>query len=225
MKDNSLNQLGGTCSILAGVSYVAVGVAYMLMPVEQRPGGNTGPFLTSFAQNPTMLLLEYWAFAIGALVALGAVPAISDRVRSVSEGWVRWATNLAFVGFAVTAINFFRLLAILPNRAVAYYKGDSLEKLAIAMNQSALSLDPQGWLGFGAVGFWVLVVSVLTLRAGTLPKLLAYVGIGVAIAYMLVVAGYLFNADLLIAIAAGAGGIILGPIWYIWMGLRLRQGN
>lgn len=27
----------------------------------------------------------------------------------------------------------------------------------------------------------------------------------------------------LIAIAAGLGGIILGPIWYIWLGLILRR--
>jgi len=35
----------------------------------------------------------------------------------------------------------------------------------------------QGWLGLGAIGFWVLVVSVLALRANTLPRRLGYVGI------------------------------------------------
>ncbi|MBI5292496.1 MAG: DUF4386 domain-containing protein [Chloroflexi bacterium] len=225
MKNNTLSKLGGTLSILVGVSYVLVGIAYVLMPTDQRPGSDVAQFLPSFAQNPMWLLLEYWAFALGALLALGAVLAISETVRPANEGWVRWASSLATVGFAVTAINFFRLLALQPARAAAYVAGDASIKAAIAATQESLSLDPQGWLGFGAVGLWVLVVSLLALRAGAWPKNLAYVGIAVAIAYWLVVAGYVFNIETLILIAASLGGIILGPIWYIWTGLRLRQAG
>ncbi|MDE3091177.1 MAG: DUF4386 family protein [Chloroflexota bacterium] len=226
MKDNTLGKLGGTCSILVGISYIVVGITYVLLPLEQRAG--TGPaskFFVSFAQNPTALIVEYWAFALGAILALAAVLAISDSVRSANEGWVRWTSNLAFLGFGVTAINFFRLLALTPGRAAAYAAGDAAMKTALVATQADMALDPQGWLGFGAVGLWVLVVSVLALRGTALPKLLAYDGIAVGVAYWLVVAGYVLGIETLIAIAAGLGGVILGPIWYIWIGLRLRQAS
>jgi|SRR3990170_1974643 len=225
MTKDTLSKLGGTLSILVGVSYVVVGISYVLTPTTQRPGSDVAEFFPSFAQNPMWVMLEYWAFALGALVALGAVLAISETVRTANEGWVRWASNLATVGFAVTAINFFRLLAIQPARAEAYLAGDAATKAAIAANEGLLNLDPQGWLGFGAVGLWVLVVSLLALRGGTWPQSLTYVGIAVAIAYWLVVAGYVLGIETLILIAASLGGIILGPIWYIWVGLRLRQAG
>ena len=225
MKDNTLSKLGGTLSILVGISYVIIGVAYVLAPADQKPGANATQLFPSLAQNPTWVLIEYWAFALGALLALGAVLAISETVRGANEGWLRWASNLAIVGFAVTAVNYFRLLAVQPLRAMAYVAGDASTKAALVADQSSLSLDPQGWLGFGAVGLWVLVVSLLALRGNVWPKPLVYLGIAVAIAYWLVVTGFVLGIETLILIAASLGGIILGPIWYIWAGVRLRQAS
>jgi hypothetical protein len=69
------------------------------------------------------------------------------------------------------------------------------------------------------------VVSLLELRSGTWPKLLAYVGVATAIAYFLIVVGLALNLATLLEIAAGVGGVILAPIWFIWMGLKLRRAS
>ena len=224
MKDSTLSKLGGICSSLLGGSYLLIGVSYLVLPAEQKAGGALEKFLPSFAQNPAPLTLQYWMFAYGALLALAVVPAVSQNVRSVNEGWVRWTSNLATLGFAVVAINNFRNLAFQLDRATAYVSGDAAAKAAIEVS-GPFSLDPQGWLGFGAVGLWVLVVSLLALRAGTWPKLLAYGGIAVAVASWLVVAGFVLNLEILITIAAGVGGVILAPIWYIWLGQRLQRAG
>lgn len=221
MKDNSLGKLGGIGSILVGISYVVVGITYVLLPPAQKATAGTERFFYSVALDATMITIQYWAFALGAIFALAAVPAISERVRSASEGWVRWTNNLALLGFAVTAVNYLRLVTVTPDRAAVFYAGDEATKKAISWSQ--FSLDPNGWLGFGCIGLWVLVMSVLALRTDTLPKFLSYLGIIVAIAYWLVVVGFVFNLETLVAVAAGLGGVILGPIWYIWIGLRLRQ--
>lgn len=210
--------------MLLGVSYLVIGINYLLLPADQKAGSALDSFLPSLAQNPTPLTIQYWAFALGAVVALAAVLAISEAVRPANEGWVRWTSHLAVLGFAVVAINNFRNLAFQLDRATAYVGGDAALKAAIEVS-GPFSLDPQGWLGFGAVGLWVLVVSWLALRAGRWPKPLAYVGIAVSVAYGLVVAGFVLNLELLIAIAAGLGGIILGPIWYIWLGWTLRRAS
>ncbi len=224
MKEHQpLSRLGGFCSILVGISYLVIGVNYLLLPANLKAGIAPDLFLPAFAQNPFPLTLQYSLFAVGALLAMAAVMAISEVevVRHANEGWVRWTSNLAFLGFAVIAIGNFRALALQAERAATYVAGDAATKAAIAATQDLVSLDPQGWLGFGAVGLWVLVISLLAIRGNIFPKPLDYVGTTVAVAYGLVVAGFVLNLQLLIAIAAGVGGVILGPIWYIWLGLIL----
>ena len=228
MKDNTMSKLGGTCSILLGVSYMVIGITYFLLPPELQEPLADGKFMTAYAQNPLMLNVEDWAFALGGLLAIAAVLAISDSVRSANEGWVRWTSSLALVGFAALAISYFRFLALAPDRAAAYVQGDAALKAALTVPPAPLNglgLDPQGWLEFGAVGLWILVVSLFALRGGTWPKPLAYVGVGLAIVYWLVVAAIVLKMQLLIAIAAGVGSVLLAPIWYIWLGLRLRKAS
>ncbi len=170
MKGSKLSKVGGICSILVGISYIVVGITYLLRPAEQRPGADPVAFLTSFAQNPLMSTLMYWAFALGAVFAIAAVLAVSEMVLSLGEGWVRWTSNLAVIGFAVTTLNNFRYLAYYPSLATAYATGDAAAKAAAASSQSVLALDPYGWLIFGGVGLWFLVINLLALGGNTWPK-------------------------------------------------------
>jgi hypothetical protein len=222
MKDNTLSKLGGNCSILLGISYLLIGVTYLLLPADQKQTSATDKFLLSFAENPTTQVIQFWVFALSGLLGIAVVLAVSESVRSANEGWVRWTSNLAVLGFAVVAINSFRNIAFQPGRATAYLKGDAATRAVIELS-GPFSLDAQGWMGFGVVGLWVLVVSLLALRAGTWPKLLTYVGIATAVAYWLIVVGSVLNLEALFTIAAALGGIVLAPIWYIWTGLKLRQ--
>ena len=189
MKDDSLAKLGGICSILVGVSYVLVGVTYLMQPADLQVGADPSLFWPTLAQNPTMNTLNHWAAALGAVLALAVVPAISQVVRPHSEGWVRWTSSLAFIGFAVTAIENFRVLAVYPTQVAAYVAGNASVQAAITASRPLIYLDPQAWLQFGAIGVWVLVVNLLAHRTGTWAKGLAYVGIASAILYWLVVAG------------------------------------
>jgi len=201
MKDNSLNNLGGLCAILLGISYIVFGVIFLLLPADQQPGSDLALFYPSIVRDPTLIGLYYLIFALGAVLALGALPAISEAVRPLSEGWTRWASNLAYLGFAVTAIDFFRFWGVQGYRASVFVGGDPSTQAAIdALSQG---LDPQGWLGFGGVGVWVLVVSLLARRAGLWPKMLSYIGMAVAVMYWLVVVANLFGIGLLLSIVAG----------------------
>jgi len=223
MKDNTREKVGGLCSILLGVSYVLVGALYLVLPVDQRSAPTDLAFYTSVLQSPGLLRIYYLMFALGAVLGLGVVPAISERMQSVHEGWVRWTANLAFLGFAVTAIDFFKVWAIQVYRAEIFVNGDASTQAAISATSDGL--DPQGWLSFGMVGAWVLAVSLLALRENLWPKSLSYAGIALASIYWLIVVGFVFGIDILLSIAAALGGVVLAPIWYIWAGFRLRQAE
>jgi uncharacterized membrane protein (DUF2068 family) len=120
-ESGSLAKVGGICSILLGGSYILVGLFHSLIPMEQRAAAtNPGAFYISFNQSPTFSLLEFWALALGALLAFGAIPAISERVRIGVEGLVRWATGLALLGFATLAMTEFHNIARHPIVASIY---------------------------------------------------------------------------------------------------------
>jgi len=224
VKDKSLGTLGGICSILVGVFYVLGGIAYLLLPPAQKATGDPGSFLTSFAENNTMGTLEYIAFGLIGLLGIAVVLAIAEKTASVNMGWSRWISYLAIVGFAFTALQYFRYLSIYPDRAAAYVAGDDVVKAALSANQLLVGVDPKGWLTYGLLGLWFLVANLLALRGNLWPRLLSYIGILGAIVYGLVVAGLASQTEVLIAIAAGAA-VIIAPIWYIWMGLDLRRSN
>jgi hypothetical protein len=87
-----------------------------------------------------------------------------------------------------------------------------------------MGVDPQFVLRYGVVGFWMFVVNILALKGGKLPKILGVVGIVAAILYWLLGFSDLLGvASTLRQIVAVAGGMIAGPVWYIWVGVRLQR--
>jgi hypothetical protein len=222
MECKSMAKFGGLCAILAGIAYIVIGVTYLLQPEAQRADAAIDEFLTSVAEGHTVLMVYYWAFALASLFMIGAVMAISELVRPSCEGWIRWTCTLAIVGYALVAIQFLLMQDHTPKLAAGYVVADESTRAALAA-MGTRYLDPDYWIGFGTVGLWVLSVNWLAIRGGQFPKPLAYVGLLAGLAYWLVVAGGVFEIELLVAIAAGAGGIILGPIFLIWIGFVLRS--
>ena len=224
MKDNSLYRLGGICSVLVGISYVVIGITVLLESPELTVENNAqSPFLF-FESNRAVLLTQWWAMAWGAIFALAVIPAVSEKVRSLNEGWVRWTSTLATLGFAVTILDNYWAIVMTPARATAYVTSNEAMRAAFAVPGEVQFIDVQGWLGYGAVGLWVLVVNLLALRGNVLPPFVAYLGIAVAIAYFLVVVTMVFpDVRGIILIIAALGGIVLAPLWYSWMGLILYR--
>lgn len=222
MEDKSLSKLGGVCAIIVGILYIVAGAAYLMLPEGMKTTADPASYLAGFAQEPTWALTEYWAFAFCGVLGIAVVLAVTAKVRSLNDGWVRWTSTLALIGFSVVALQYSRLVVLNAERAAAYAAGDSTMKAVLAANQSLATLDQFGFLAYGAVGLWFLVVNLLALRGDTWPKILAYLGIVGAIAYEFVVIGQLFEVELFVTIAAGAA-VIVGPIWYIWMGTILRK--
>ena len=224
MEEKSVAKLGGVCSIIVGILYVLIGVTFLLVPAEQRGGiDDLAGFLPSFHQNPTAMMLLYVEFALGAVLAIAAVPAISGLVRSVNEGWTRWTSNLAFLGFALVAIYYFQMIAIAPSRAAAYVAGDASTKAALAV---PTGVDPQFLLRYGCIGLWILVISILALKGRKLPTLLNIVGILAAVLYWALAANDALGVAMAVRpIIAVAGGVIAAPIWYFWVGIKSLKAS
>lgn len=223
MEHSRMNRLGGTCAVLVGVSYLVVTTFFVLDPT-QLIHDDQHALWTGLAENGTPRILYYWGYALGAIFAFGAIPAIADLVRDRHEGWVRWTTGLAYLSFGVTAVETFRLVTATPLWAGNYADGDPTVQTAIITTDLLLRLDPATWLRFGVLGPWFLVVNILALRYGLLRRELTWLGIGLGALTITTAVGVALNIGPMVLVSAVLGGAVAAPAWFIWVGLTLRRG-
>jgi hypothetical protein len=221
MKDNSLLKLGGACAILLGVVNASSSLLYFFIPAEQRAAQPAAVILPSIAQGAPFLIILFWTQAIVGILGMVVVPALSRIFQNVNAGWVRWTTNLAVFGFAISAVGYFLDIEKLQNIARAYVNGDAQIKALLTATWKS-SLDEQGFWGYGAVGAWMLVISLLALRTNRFPRLLCYLGIALGLLNLLTPPGVMLKSQPMLLIIVGAAAII-SPIWYIWSGLIARR--
>jgi len=221
MKDNSILKLGGICAILLGISKIASSGIYLVLDANLRAEVPAAKFLPAFADHPSLLLILFWVETLVGVLGVAVIPALASYIQTVHTGWLRWAGNLASAGFIVSAVGYSLSIARLPGIAKAFVAGDAATKATLAATWKS-SIDLFGLWGYGTVGFLVLVVSLLLLEQNTSPKLLAWLGILLAIFFILIPIGAIIKAQMLLIVVAGVG-VILAPIWWIWMGLILHR--
>jgi hypothetical protein len=225
MKDKSMLRVAGICSLLTGILAIVSGLSLLMAPAEQSgpaPILDPGAHLTTFAENSTMIMIHYWALAIAPLLVLAVNFALTDLLRSTHDGLARWFGGLGVVAVTVQAANYVLAQSHTPLLAQRYVQADAAAQAAIAA-LGARWLDPDFWLSFGLSGIWLIAVGWLALRGAQLSKALAWVGIACGISYWLIPGGFVLRLPEAISVAAGLVGMILAPLWWIWLGIVLRK--
>ena len=226
MADTRKYNLGGNCAIAAAVGYIIVGITFFSLPLIQR--GSQGSlqlteYFNSIASDSSLLELQYWSFSFAALMGLAVMIAANRFFRDLAEDLVDWATVVGLIGYGVMCTNFIRIADVIPQRAKFFVEGG--EQIQQAMQgANPLTLDPTGVLSFGFVGFWFLIINYMAIEKENFPNILAYIGLIGGILHIFVAIGNIIDQQILISIAAGLGGIVLGPIWLIWFGMTLKKG-
>ena len=228
MANEKSSRLGSVCAVLLGASYSIVGLSYLLLPEEQQGGTllhDPEKFLISMSRSAALITVHHLAFGLGALVGLALVFAVYDMARRFNEAWVRWLSGLGVFGFAVTAIDNFKIVAAEPIRAVRYMAGEATVKAIMKETDYLVSIDPHMWLGYGLVGLWVLGASWILLRNRAVPRLFGLLGIAIGFIYFFVEAGTVLRSEAWLTAAAALGAVLAGPVWYIWLALILKQSG
>jgi hypothetical protein len=215
------HRFGSTCAIIMGIAYVGAGLAFLVLP-EGFTSGIPARFIQAYASAPAFLNAQYLAWTLLGLAAIGAVPAISELVRSANPGWVDFATRLALLAFAVLAVDNVRSMALDSILAKLYLGGDATARSIINTTIAPYQhLEPHDYITSGGAGLWVFVVSLTGLLSGRISKLIGSLGLVVASLYWVVVIGKVTQNMAMFSVVA-IGAIVLAPIWYIAMGIRLR---
>jgi hypothetical protein len=200
--------------VQAGLFLLTLIFIFGILPGQGLAGpdafNNPTAALASAVRSPLLVLFNGLdiAFAITTVVI---VLALHERIHAASPPLVRIAT-VAGLSAAVLLL----LLGMLGVSAVAelarvYSQNPSRAETAyVAVNAVINSLRPANTFAYG---WWVLLVSWSALRNNALPKGLCYLGflfglMGVA-TFALPILGFL--------------GIIVGFIWFAWLGAVLLR--
>jgi hypothetical protein len=224
MPDKSVLSLGGTCAILNSILLPLFVISFLFSPERHFIG--TAAYFETIATNPRWIMIRFVVEALYSLLAIAVVIAISDIMRPANEGLVRWMSILAILGYATLVVDTMMLLDHLPRLATRFVDADEYTKaaiLAMGSNYVHFSIDPDAWVGFGLPNLWFLMVGWLAIRGGQLPKNLALLGLIVGGLNFLAVAGDSFELQIILNILAVLGGLVVGPIWFIWVGITLRR--
>lgn len=196
MQTRSFERFGGTAAILAGISAFLYAVSFIIL--------RSAPLAALF-----LMLIGFLSTA--------ALTALYYRLRAVDAPFALWALWLGVIGAVGTTLhggydlaNYFNPPEGIPTNLIALPS----------------QVDPRGLLTFGFVGISLFVFSWLMTHRTTLPAALGYLGYLSALLLMILYLGRLIvlnPSNPLVLIPAVLHGFIVGPLWYLWLGIKLVQ--
>jgi hypothetical protein len=213
--------LGGAAAILIG----ALNVVIIIYFTAASSGSRTGQvnFFESFSGNALMMSIPWIVFTISAVLSYAALPAVWDLVRGNHPEWERFATLFGIIGYTVQGVWAITLTRSAPYLSHTYLSGNEVTRTAL-LAYGLPQIDPDGWFSFGGPGTWLIIINILAILGGKLPKWHAALGILAGVCAWATVFASLLAYDPL-NLFASAGGAIVFPAWFILTGVRLLRGK
>ena len=190
---NSFPRFGGASAILVGLLSIAYALFYLVIS----------------RQAPFIGILGSWIIlAASGIFSSAAYVALYSRLKPAGEGFALWALLLGVMASMAT---------------LAHGVYEALLMLAGTTQEVPSQVDPAGLASFFIVGIVAFVFGRLIVRSGLLPTRLGYLGMFNALLLVVLFFASAASVQTLILISGGLTSIIVGPIWWIWLGWQLLR--
>lgn len=203
--NRSFTRFGGLSAMIVGALSILYAVFYLVIAQQNGALGTLGSWI---------ILSLSGIFSSAALVAL------YERLHPASEGFALWGLTLGlFSSFATLMHGAYQALLLIALPSAGQNQQAAIELVRMVPSQ----LDPAGLGTFGLIGLASLVTGILILSSDRLPRALGYLAVANAVLLILLFFASAANAQTLILISGGLTSVILGPIYWIWLGRELRR--
>jgi hypothetical protein len=212
--DVKRQQAGGAAALYMAIALLAA-MPYFLLVVDylsaESAAQKVALVVANYASMYAMYLVTYVFYGI----ALGVLAfALYDRVQAHAPATMRFATAVGLL-WSVALITSGMIFNYGMTTIVGLTKTDPAQARMVwqAIEPIAQALGGAGGEILG--GLWILVVSVVALRSGALPKLLGWFGIVIGAAGLASVVPALHDASIVFGMMLIA--------WFVWIGAALTM--
>ncbi len=201
----SYSRFGGLSAMIVGALSILYAIFFLVITPRAEALGSLGSWI---------ILAVSGVFSSAAFVALYL------RLRPASEGFALWGLVLGlFSSFATLAHGAWQAL-VLTTLASA----DQSQRAAIELVRMVPSpVDPAGVATFGVIGLASLVTGMIIILSGRLPRTLGYLAVANAVLLVTLYFATAAGAQSLILLSGGLTSVIVGPIFWVWLGRELRR--
>jgi hypothetical protein len=200
VRSAAFERFAGFAAMVVGLG----GIAYAILFITLLHNATKG------AAAASALLLM-----IGGVATTAVLIAVYERLAPGDPGFALWGAVVGVAGAIGSALHGAFDLAPLAHKVATS---------PLAANPT----DPRGFATFGLSALAVAIVSWLILRGGAFDRRLAYVGFVASALLILIYLGRLIAYDPNLAwlkVAAYASGLVVNPVFFVWLGLQLRKGS
>lgn len=193
----NFTQFAGTAAVLTGVLSVLYAILFLFVTRADAYFGALGSWVV---------------LGVSGLLALAAFVGLYGQFQVREPGFALYALLLS-------ALASFAMLQHGAFEAIDLVRRGSVDTALGAPSQ----VDAAGLASFGVMGLATLLWSGLMLRANLFPRNLARLGLLNAALLLLLFAATVFGVQPLILLSGGLTSVIVGPVWWVWMGRALEQ--
>ncbi|HOU41328.1 MAG TPA: DUF4386 family protein [Promineifilum sp.] len=203
--NRSFDRFGGLSAMMVGVLSILYAIFFLVITPRAEATGALGSWII---------------LAISGVFSSAAFVALYLRLRPASEGFALWGLVLGlFSSFATLVHGAWQalLLTMLP-------AADQSQRAAIELVRMVVSpVDPAGVATFGVIGLASLVTGMLIIGSGRLPRMLGYLAVANAVLLVALYFATAAGAQTLILLSGGLTSVLVGPIYWVWLGRELRR--
>jgi Na+/H+-translocating membrane pyrophosphatase len=221
-------RVAALAACVVGVSSLLYAIVFLgLVPSDQR-SDDAAKFYASYLNDGATALQASWALlALAGLASTLVIVALHARLRVTDARWAGWAAGVGLVGALLSTVHGVQEMAQNAKLADLWDNGDAATRAALTVSNSLPSAsDPRGLASFGFSGLFMLAAGALILRsADALPRRLGHVALAGGVLLLLLSAGSAFEIDLLVLIPGGLVSLVVGPLWWLWLGLHFWRAS
>ena len=203
--NQSYARFGGLSAMIVGALSILYAIFFLVITPRAEAVGALGSWII---------------LAVSGIFSSAAFVALYLRLRPASEGFALWGLVLGlFSSFATLTHGAWQALVL-----TTLNSADSSQRAAIELMRMVPSpVDPAGVATFGVIGLASLVTGMIILVSGRLPRPLGTLAVANAVLLVTLYFATAAGAQALILLSGGLTSVIVGPIFWLWLGRELRR--
>ena len=203
--NQSYARFGGLSAMMVGALSILYAVFYLIIAPRAEAVGTLGSWII---------------LAVSGIFSSAAFVALYLRLRPASEGFALWGLVLGlFSSFATLAHGAWQALVLTTLNSASQSQRVAIELVRMVPSP----VDPAGVATFGVIGLASLVTGMIIIVSGRLPRTLGYLAVANAVLLVTLYFATAAGAQTLILLSGGLTSVIVGPIFWIWLGHELRH--